>query len=231
MPLAKNKDSNELIRFVIDDLTEKSHTLQKEGNYEQALTIIKAQKELNDFLNIQEVAPSKKQRNIRKPKQSRKSKESKSMNKRTSRQTLNDYEVDTSTPYGLDENFKFKRPHAFELKGHYMEAVTWKEILIGTCKVLYSIDPNKFSTFAEGDTMKWGGTFNFSKDKDVIREPAIIGDSGIYVESAKDSMGTRQLIIKMLDMFNIDHDEYKIYLRADYSPKRENDENYRKRQK
>lgn len=232
MSLAKKEESsNELIRIVIDDLTDKSHNLQKEGNYEQALTIIKAQKELSDFLSVQEISrPKRKQRR----KQGSTKKQNTSNKQRKSKQTRqvsNDYEVDTSIPYGLNENFKFKRPHAFELKGNYMETSTWKEVLIETCKVLYYIDPNKFSTFSEGDTMKWGGTFNFSRDKDMIREPAIVGDSGIYVESAKDSMGTRQLIIKMLDVFNIDQDEYKVYLRADYSPKRENDENYRKKQK
>lgn len=231
-------NSNDLIKVVIDDLTDKSHDLQKEGNYEQVLTIIRAQKELSDFLSIQEIQPKRnKPGRPRKSNNQSKSTKNKNQSAQTNslrtRQTTNDsdYEVDTSTPYGLDENFKFKRPHAFELKGHYMETSTWKEVLIETCKALYYLDPNKFSKFAEGDTMKWGGSFNFSKDKDVIREPAIIGDSGIYVESAKDSMGTRQLILKMLDNYNIDPNEYKIYLRADYSPKRENDENYRKRQK
>lgn len=143
----------------------------------------------------------------------------------------NEYAVDPEEPHSLEEDFRFKRPHAFSIGKYYDEASTWKEILIRTCEYLNKLNPEKFESFADDESMQWGETYNFSRDKDLIREPQLINGSKVYVEVAKGSIGARQMIIKMLGSYNIDIDNYKVYLRADYSEKRERDDNYRRRQR
>lgn len=142
-----------------------------------------------------------------------------------------EYAVNTEEPHSLQEDFRFKRPHAFQIGKYYDEATTWKEMLIRTCEYLNKLDPEKFESFADDESMQWGETHNFSKNKDLIREPQLINGSKVYVEIAKGSIGARQMIIKMLGSYEIDIDDYKVYLRADYSPKRERDDNYRRRQR
>lgn len=205
----KNKANlmNDIIKGMMDNIVAETNSMQDDKKYDEMIQLITVQRELNGIIECNDVF-------VGKP-----------------TEYYNDYEVNVNEPHGLDECFRFKRPFAFQLGNHYQKAHTWKELLIKTCSHLHQLNPEVFSSFAEDNSMQWGKTFNFSAEKNDIREPVIIGDSGIYVETAKDSMGTRQLVIKMLNAFNINLDEYKVYLRADYSPKREYDKNYRKRMK
>lgn len=209
----KNKANlmKDIIKGMMDNIVKKTNCMQDDKKYDEMIQLVSAQRELNELIECNNVFTDD------------------SVQFERDLDHYNDYEVNTSEPHGLDECFRFKRPFAFQLGNHCRKARTWKEVLIKTCSFLYELNPNEFSGFVEDNSMQWGQTYNFSTNREDIREPVIIGDSGVYVETAKDSMGTRQLIIKMLNSLNIPHEEYKIYLRADYSSKREYDKNYRKK--
>lgn len=213
----KNKANlmNDIVKEMMDNVVENTNCMQEDKKYDEMIQFVNVQQDLNKVIECNNTF-------------------AKSNNIFVEMEQVishNNYEVNVNEPHNLNECFRFKRPFAFQLKNHYQKAHTWKELLVKTCTHLYYLHPDKFTLLTEGNSMQWGNTFNFSKVKKNIREPIIIGDSGIYIETAKDSTGTRQLIIKMLNAFDIDIEEYKVFLRADYSPKRENDENYRKRVK
>lgn len=134
-----------------------------------------------------------------------------------SRYEKDPFAVDVKEPHSLQEDFRHKRPHSFRFKRHYAKVSTWRELLVETCKYLYQLDPDKFKSFAEDHSMQWGETFNFSTDKTKIRGPVLIGDSGVYVETIKDSIAVRQMIIKMLKKYDLKVESFKVYFQADYS--------------
>lgn len=131
-----------------------------------------------------------------------------------------EYLIDSKVPYNLKEDFRFKRPHSYSMGKHRANVSTWKELLVSTCKYLYKLNPELFKSFASDQSMQWGSTFNFSENKDLLRGPEQIKESGVYVETNKDSIAVRQLIIKMLEKYNLDVSNFKVYLRADYTDKR-----------
>ena len=91
-------------------------------------------------------------------------------------------------------------------------------MLVKTAEYLNNLNPELFSTFVDDKSMRWGDKVNFTKNAKALREPTLIEGSGIYVETSKDSIAVRQLVIKMLEIFNIDIKNYKVFLRADYTP-------------
>jgi hypothetical protein len=128
------------------------------------------------------------------------------------------FEVDTTKPYNLNMDFRHKRPHAISINDDFIEISTWKEMLVKTAEYLYNLNPELFNTFLTEKSLMWGDKVNFTKDPKKLREAARIEGSDIYVEISKDSIAVRQLVIKMLEIFNIDTSNYKVYLRADYTP-------------
>lgn len=57
------------------------------------------------------------------------------------------YEVDNTVVHTLHENYVYKRPHAFELRGRKVHATEWKRVLVETCNILAEIDPGPISGF------------------------------------------------------------------------------------
>lgn len=193
-----NKTLNELLEEVIEN----TQDLQLNKRYNEAITSIKIQEELNKVIQLNyniigELTPSKKE--------------------------VIDYgehKADENIAYTLKDDFKFKRPYKFKLGKHEEEITTWKEMLIKTCEYLNKLNPTLFDSFTRDKSMQWGDTFNFSKDKELLRGPVKISNSDVFVETNKDSIAVRQIVAKMLDKFGINKEEYKVFIRADYTDKR-----------
>lgn len=56
-------------------------------------------------------------------------------------------ELDRSKAYSLNDNFTYKRPYGFVLKGiAYTNITTWKAVYLKVLHVLYEMSPTDFST-------------------------------------------------------------------------------------
>lgn len=193
---------NEVLDDLLAEVIQNTQRLQLNNKYEEAITSIKIQEEINKLLRLNsnvmgELVPEQKEE-----------------------VEYGEYKADESVPYTLNDNFKFKRPYKFKLENHAAEITTWKEMLVKTCEYLNELNPTLFESFASDKSMQWGETHNFSKDKDLLRGPVKIEGSEVYVETNKDSIAVRQIIAKMLSKYDINKDDYQVFLRADYTDKR-----------
>lgn len=193
------------LNSLLEEIVNKTQELQVNKRYDEALLSIQAQEEINRILNQNESIVSE------------------LLELQGSNETIDygEYKADENVAYSLKDDFKFKRPYKFELENHTSEISTWKEMLIKTCEYLNSIDKKLFESFAEDKSMQWGDTHNFSKDPEMLRRPVKVTKSKVYVETSKDSIAVRQIVAKMLDKYNIDKEKYKVFIRADYTDKRQ----------
>lgn len=199
---------NVVLLEILKDFLGEAHKMLESKDYNGAMDLIETQKNINEVLNNNRALINKlKVDNIEEED-----------NKRL--QQYDQYLVSTDVPHGLNEDFRFKRPYAFSMGKHYQEVSTWKEMLVATCEYLNKLNPKMFESFAEDKSMQWGQTYNFSKNPDLLRTGALIEGSDVYVETSKDSIAVRQLIIKMLDRFELNTEDFKVFLRADYTDRR-----------
>lgn len=127
------------------------------------------------------------------------------------------YTVETDVEHSLYEDFTHKRPFGFRInKNQIIEVNTWQEMLLKTCELLMAIDEEKFLGFEFDVSMNGKTRKYFSRNSDLIKFPKSVGGK-IFVETNLNSNGVRNLIIKLLKKYEFKINEYKIYLRADYS--------------
>jgi len=128
-----------------------------------------------------------------------------------------DYEVDSTVEHFIDEPFTHRRPMGFRLNdGEIIETKTWKDVFIKTCENLIEIDEEKFLSFEDNEEMQGRGVKYFSKNVGEIKEPTSIKDK-VYVASIKSGEAIRAILVKMFEVYAINKEEFKIYLRADYT--------------
>jgi len=127
------------------------------------------------------------------------------------------YAVDSQVVHNLHEDFTYTRPAAFEFKGNRVEVRTWQQMLIKTCEMLMALDQERFVNFENDPSMQGRKTKLFSTNPANIRNPHKLQDSELYVETNLSANAMRNLIIKMLQKYNLKPSEFKVFLRADYS--------------
>ena len=127
------------------------------------------------------------------------------------------YAVDSQVVHNLHEDFTYTRPAAFEFKGERVEVRTWQQMLIKTCEMLMALDRERFVNFENDPTMRGRKTKLFSTNPANIRNPHKLQDSELYVETNLSANSMRNLIIKMLQKYNLKPSEFKVFLRADYT--------------
>ncbi|MDL0420688.1 hypothetical protein [Heyndrickxia ginsengihumi] len=127
------------------------------------------------------------------------------------------YLVDTNVEHTLYEDFTHKRPFGFRINNdHIIEVKTWQEMLIKTCEVLIAIDEDKFMSFENKSTMNGKKRKYFAKQTNDMRKPKLISGK-IYIETNISGNGVRNLLHKMLKEYGYRSNEYKVFLRADYT--------------
>lgn len=130
----------------------------------------------------------------------------------------NDYLVDTNVEHNLYEDLTHKRPCAFKIENKRIEIKDWKGVLIETIKYLSIKDPSILKTFVDNPKMNGKKVIYFSKSNlPVMRAPRKIDSANIYIETNLSANGIRNLLVKVLGKYNIKLNDYKIYLKADYS--------------
>ncbi|MBP2028758.1 uncharacterized protein YeeX (DUF496 family) [Acetoanaerobium pronyense] len=137
---------------------------------------------------------------------------------------LPDYEslrVDENIPYTLYDDFTYKRPSGFEIFGIRYYCKDWKDVLVSTCEILAENDMLKFQSFLNDKTMQGRKVNYFCKNKEDIRAPRKINGTNIYVMTNMSANQTRNVIERMLRKYNIRINDYKLFLKADYSSRHE----------
>lgn len=130
----------------------------------------------------------------------------------------NDYLVDTNIEHNLYEDLTHKRPCAFKIEGKRIEIKDWKGVLIETIKYLSIKNPNILKTFVDNPKMNGRKVVYFSNTNiPTMRAPRKIDSASIYIETNLSANGIRNLLVKVLGKYNIKLNDYKIYLKADYS--------------
>ncbi|MDO5039561.1 hypothetical protein [Clostridium sp.] len=129
-----------------------------------------------------------------------------------------DYLVDTNIEHNLYEDLTNKRPCAFMIEGKKYEIKDWKGALTQTINYLASKNKDIITNFVDDPKMNGKKVIYFSRVKlPTMKSPREIKNANIYVETNLSANSIRNLIIKMLNKYNIKLNDYKIYLKADYS--------------
>lgn len=129
----------------------------------------------------------------------------------------NEYVVDFNIQHTLYEDFTHIRPYGFQLNNKpIIKVKTWQDMLIKTCDYLIGVNENKFLSFEKNDMMNGRKNKYFSRNSDQLRKAGKVRE-GIFVEINQSGNAIRNLIIKLLNEYDIKINEYKIYFRADYT--------------
>ena len=129
-----------------------------------------------------------------------------------------EYSSDHTTAHTLFENFTYKRPHAFEMNNQTVNVKDWKDILIETCNMLTSINKDLIANYPNDPKFNGKKNSYFSDKPGTMRSPRKISSLDLFVETNFSANHIRNMIIKMLNHYRIPLADYKIYLRADYTP-------------
>lgn len=124
-------------------------------------------------------------------------------------------ELRSDQPHSLYENFTFKRPHGFILKGTAITGViTWKRLYTRFCESLYRIDPQTFRDLPKNQGfISSHGNPMFSEAKDNFHTSISVG--GLYANAHFSANGFRDSIRKLIGAFGIPASEFDIFLRED----------------
>lgn len=124
-------------------------------------------------------------------------------------------ELKLDQPHRITENFTFKRPHGFILKGTAITGViTWKRLYTRFCETLFRLDAETFRALPENEKfVSSHGNHAFSKTKEGFHEPVQVG--GLFTEGHMSANSFRNSMQKLLDAFGVDFGEIDIFLRQD----------------
>lgn len=132
------------------------------------------------------------------------------------------FKVDSEVVHTLYENFAHVRPFAFQLGDNKkIQVKTWKEVLLGTCELLYTINEDKFIKFESNPQMNGKKNKYIAKDSQILKKPYLLHGI-IYIETNMGGNSIRNLILKMLKAYDLKPADYKVYFRADYSESNQN---------
>lgn len=137
---------------------------------------------------------------------------------------LPDYEslrVDQNIPYTLHDDYTYKRPAGFEIFGERHDAKDWKDVLVQTSEILAAKDINRFCDFVNDKHMQGRKVPYFCKDPKLIRAPREITGTDIFVMTNMSANRVRNVIEKMIKKYGVEINDYKLYLKADYTARHE----------
>ncbi len=124
-------------------------------------------------------------------------------------------ELDNKKPHNLTEDFKYKRPCGFVIRGTPYTTNTWSELYIHICTYLLNTDQKIFNSLESNqDHISNRNNKYFSSNKSDLRSPQKCGSS-IYVEMNLSANSIRDCIKRLLKTYNINHADISIYLRED----------------
>jgi len=126
-------------------------------------------------------------------------------------------QVDQNMPYTLYDDYTYKKPAGFEVFGLRYDAKDWREMFVKICEILAEKDPVKFKTFVNDKSMQGKKVSYFCNNQKGIREPRHVKGTDIYLMTNMNANRIRNIIVKMLRRYDVKINDFKIYLRADYT--------------
>lgn len=131
------------------------------------------------------------------------------------------YRVDENEKHTLYEIFRHKRPCAFVIENKRIEANNWKEVLINTCNYLSEKNKKILEEIVINEKIKGRKRSLFSVTKKQMFSPEKLKYINGYVETNLSADGIKNLIKKLLKIYEVPLNKYYIHFRADYSEMKE----------
>ena len=131
-----------------------------------------------------------------------------------------EYYVDKSVPHTLYEDFTHTKACGFEFRAVKYEAKNMRDILVQLCELLAIEDQDKMKSFINDKTMQ-GRTAPYFSNKLIvegdINKNEKISDLDVYVWINLSCNQIRNVIKRVLKKYDYKFEDFKIYLRADYT--------------
>lgn len=125
------------------------------------------------------------------------------------------FNADTNIPHTLYEDFTYTKPAGIEIENTYLEANEWRDVFNKCCQYLLKRDQDIFTSFLTDVTMQGRKCKYFSYDSSELREGVCIKGSKIYIEYNVSATFVRNIIIKMLEKYEIPKRSCHIFIRRD----------------
>lgn len=125
------------------------------------------------------------------------------------------FNADSNIPHTLYEDFTYTKPAGIEIENTYLEANEWRDVFNKCCQYLLNKDSDIFSNFLSDTSMQGRKCKYFSYDSSELREGVRIKGSKIYIEYNVSATFVRNIIIKMLEKYEIPKRNCHIYIRRD----------------
>lgn len=129
-----------------------------------------------------------------------------------------DYLVDREVEHSLYEDFTHKRPCAFKIEEEKISVKDWKDALVKTMEYLTLKNAEIIKLFPDDPKMNGKKVIYFSRVAlPTMRAPRKLESLNMYIETNLSANSIRNVITRALNKYDIRLNNYKIYLKADYS--------------
>jgi hypothetical protein len=131
--------------------------------------------------------------------------------------------IEEMQPHYINENLSGKRPAAFRLKNQLYRTENWRGLLLKTCHLLISLDKDKFKDFIKHHDFKKSSQYYFSRTDSQVNSSAALNlnDQIIYIYMNFNINNISYLISELLKKYEINFDDFEIYLEEDYKKHKE----------
>ena len=111
------------------------------------------------------------------------------------------------TPSQKDSDYTGKKPISFTFKGEVYEVKKWKDIVVKVSEILYNDHKNEFEKVL---SLKGRKRAYYSRTKENLHAPMLIGRTDIYVETNLSANHIVKLSNDAIDLFGYDENSLKI---------------------
>ncbi len=120
-------------------------------------------------------------------------------------------QLNREEPHSIGEDFTYRRPHGFILRGQGTTGITtWRRLFELVCQQLLRDNPERFRALLDNPH----GLRGFSRSREAFRSAAEIGE-GVFAETNLSANGIRDTLRRLLGTFNIPENELRLFLRED----------------
>jgi len=125
-------------------------------------------------------------------------------------------DLNRDEPHSLDEEFTYKRPHGFILAGQATSGITtWQRLYELVCRQLYQRDAGRFVSLIEHpEFISNRGHHSVTRDPGSLRK-ALDVEQGLFVECNLSANGIRDMLRRLLAVFEIEWNQLRLFLRQD----------------
>lgn len=125
------------------------------------------------------------------------------------------FNADSNIPHTLYEDFTYTKPAGIEIESTYLEANEWRDVFNKCCQYLLNKNTEIFLSFLSDPAMQGRKCKYFSYDSNELREGVRVKGSKIYIEYNVSATFVRNIIIKMLEKYEIPKRNCHIFIRRD----------------